>query len=438
MNMAVSDALEARIRAGRLLTPPVTWQDELVFPAFDGLSILNASSTLGAALGVDAGAALDEAVWQGASPLGRVDRAVVFITDGLGYHKLNQLVAADPTLANLVDDVGGGRMPVPLSSVSPSTTVAALSTLFTARAPASHGILGTTVQLYPLNTVVDMLAMASVVGGQPGNIAAWGVPPIDLIQGAVLPENLTAAGVQVHLVVDDALLGSGFSSLLYRGFQHLHGVHSQSHWGTRLRQVLRQTRGQRALVIAYLSGVDLLSHLYGADSEEVHAEVRLQLSVLREALARPEGRDGRTLVMMLADHGHQDAPQQIDFSASAAGRVILDAQRGAYTGDQRFAYLHLREGQRSQVEAALREAYADVLAWFTPAEALQSGVFGAPDAVHPQFAHRAGDLILVPRAGHHLKPALEPADPRRRVPFVSFHAGLSAAEMLVPLLWQVI
>jgi len=435
--MRVANALEAKIRANRLLSLPVDWRDEVIFPAFDGLSILNASSTLGAAFGVEAGLPLDNAVWQADSPLGKVDRVVLIISDGLGYLWLKQLIAGDPVIADLVADLSGGRPPVPLTSIAPSTTAVALPTLYSASAPGTHGMLGTVMNLYPLHSMVDMLGMSSVIGAQMGNIAAWGIDPSQLISGQMLPEKLGAAGVPVHLVIERPLMGSGISTVLHRGISNFHGFIKFSDWGMRLRAALKETAGQRALVVTYWDGVDSLSHAYGAKSDEVRNEIRAQLTLLRDALARPEGRDGRTLVMLLADHGHADAPNEIDLRQTPAGQQIFDAMRGSFTGDQRFAYLHLRDGQMSAVTDALKTQYADSLAWFTPSEGLAAGVFGN-GAAHPHFAHRAGDLIVTPRLGSKLAYLLQHNDPRRASQHISVHAGLSDWEMLVPMLWQTI
>jgi len=433
--MSVPNTLEAKIRANRLLHLPVDWRDEMIFPAFDGLSILNASATLGAALGVDAGMPLDSAVWQGESPLEKVDRVVLIISDGLGYLWLKRLIAEDPMIAGLVADLSGGRPPVPLTSIAPSTTAVALPTLYSASAPATHGMLGTLMNLYPLHTIVDMLSMSSVIGGQMGNITQWGINPTQLIEGQMLPEKLGAAGVPVHLVIERALMGSGISTVLHRGISDFHGFIKFSDWAMRLRAALKQTAGKRALVVTYWDGVDSLSHTYGAKSDEVRHEIRTQLTLLRDALARPEGRDGRTLVMLLADHGHHDAPTDIDLSQTPAGQHILDAMRGTFTGDQRFAYLHLRDGQTPSVVDALKATYSESLVWFTPSEGLAAGVFGRGE-VHRHFAHRAGDLIVTPRLGSKLAYPLQPSDPRRIHTPISVHAGLSDWEMLVPMLWH--
>lgn len=435
--MSVPHQLEGHIRANRLLNLPVAWRDEVIFPKFDGLSILNASATLGAALGVDAGTPLDNGVWQGDSPLDNVDRVVLIISDGLGYLWLKRLIAESPTIASLVDDLGGGRPPVPLTSIAPSTTAVALPTLYSASAPSTHGMLGTVMNLYPLHSLIDMLSMSSVIGGQMNNIAGWGVNPAMLIEGKMLPEKLAEAGVPVHLVIERMLMGSGISTVLHRGISHFHGFIKFSDWGMRLRAALKQTAGQRALIVTYWDGVDSLSHAYGAQSEEVRQEVRAQFLLLQDALNKPESRDGRTLVMLLADHGHHDAPNTIDFSHTAGGRDILDAMRGAFTGDQRFAYLHLREGKKSAVMDTLQADYADSLAWFSPSEALAAGVFGT-GTPHTHFHHRAGDLIVTPRLGYKLAYPVQPTDPRRLSNHLSLHAGLSDWEMLVPMLWQVI
>ncbi len=62
------------------------------------------------------------------------DQIVLLVLDGLGAEQLRERAALAPVLAG----AAGG----PITSVAPSTTACALTTLVTGRVPAEHGVLG--------------------------------------------------------------------------------------------------------------------------------------------------------------------------------------------------------------------------------------------------------------------------------------------------------
>ena len=49
--MSIATTLENKIRQNRLLELDVDWQDEIIFPYYNGLSLQNVPHTIGAILG---------------------------------------------------------------------------------------------------------------------------------------------------------------------------------------------------------------------------------------------------------------------------------------------------------------------------------------------------------------------------------------------------
>ena len=62
------------------------------------------------------------------------EQVVLLVIDGLGEEQLRERAALAPVL---VSGAGG-----PITSVAPSTTACALTTLVTGRVPAEHGVVG--------------------------------------------------------------------------------------------------------------------------------------------------------------------------------------------------------------------------------------------------------------------------------------------------------
>ncbi len=432
---AAADALERRLRAHRLLDLPVPWADEVIFPDYGGLSIYNVAHTVARLLGADLpdSAPLDDAVWGGDPPEGTVDRVVLILSDGLGYRWLGGYMAGDDDLRAAVYDLTDGRGPLPLTATCPSTTATALTTLWTGASPARHGLMSFRVYLREISTLAIPLFWQPVAGNHPrGSLSQYGLDPAAFVPVPGLVERLAAAGVPTYVFLRHDFLNSGFSLILHRGLTEAGArphMNSSDIW-PRLRELLAETAGQRCYIAVYWDQVDTLSHAYGSGNAYIHHEVRRQLADLRAVLADDSVRDGRTLVLLLADHGHANTPHVLNVRAEPRAAPIYDALHGFMSGEGRLPYLHLRAGFRQAVIDCLEAAFADCLAWIDPAAALEAGLFG-PGPSYAEVPHRLGDLILVPRLGWKLDDGSGPPGQ-----MMSSHGGLSDWEMLVPLLWK--
>jgi len=428
----LADAIEARIRANRLIDIPAAWADELVFPHYGGLSILNLIHTVAGMLGAPLpySRPLDSAVWGEGAPEG-ISRVVLIIIDGLAYRWLARHMAADPAVAASVGALSGGRGPVPLTSVVPSTTATALTTFWTGVSAAAHGMTGFTVYLRWLDMLTIPLFFRPCMGSLPRDslVRDFGVNPMTFLPVRGFAEHLAAHGVPAYALVRGEYIGSALTAMLQRGVPeercYVHNAHFDE-W-LRLRQLLAATRGQRCYVNAYLPGVDAVSHTYGADSPEAAYTTRRELAELAEVLADERLHDGRTLVILTADHGHYNTPDWIDIFQSPPGAPLADSLRGRLSGEARLAYAFVRDGRRGAVIDALETHFGERVTWLDSAAALQAGLLG-PEPPYAETAHRIGDLILIPRLGTRLEP------PPKNL--LSAHGGLSDWEMLVPFLWR--
>ncbi|MGQ9889162.1 MAG: alkaline phosphatase family protein [Aggregatilineales bacterium] len=426
-----ADALEARIRANRLLSLPAAWADEIVFPHYGGLSIYNLAQSVAHVLGVDLPnpAPLDDAVWGGDSPVGQVDRVVMFLSDGLGYRWLRRFMDDDLALRQAVADLSEGRGPLLLTSVTPSTTAAALTTLWTGHTPIAHGIVGLTMFLREFS--MQFYALTSAPPGKrfPENtFAQWGLNPDTFIPVEGLAAALQKAGVPTHLLLDYRLIDTGLSRLLHRGVSERHLHVSFSDFWLRLGDTLRATAGQRCVVSVYWPAVDALAHLYGADTPYLRAEVRQQFEALTCLLADERVRDGRTLFLFLADHGHYDVSQFVDLSRYPQAGPVRAARRCGMSGEGRLPYLNLLPAGRDEALEALSRDFAALLYWVDARAAAYAGLFG-PETPYAESLHRLGDVVLIPRLGYIVIDS--PAEPS-----VSAHGGLADWEMLVPFIWK--
>lgn len=322
------------------------------------------------------------------------DQVVVLVLDGLGWEQLQARLAIAPTLAAMT----GG----PITSVAPSTTATALTSITTGLPPGEHGVMGYRV----------------AVGRDVLNVLRWSTARGDARQ-SIPPRTICThepfAYQRPPVVVRAEFEHSGFTDAHLRGARFV-GYRMPS---TLAIEVARLLRAGEPFVYAYHDGIDKVAHEYGL-GEHYDAEltaVEWMVEYLVEVLPR-----GAALVVT-ADHGQVDVGERIE-RLHPEVMSHLDFQ----SGEARFRWLHALDGAAVDLLGAARAHHSD-LAWvLSRDEIIDGGWFG------PTVTERArsllGDVALVthqPVAFH---------DPTDTGPFelISRHGAMTAAEMLVPLL----
>ncbi len=326
----------------------------------------------------------------------RADQVVLLALDGLGWQQLQERADLAPTLTAMA----GG----PITTVAPSTTATALTSLTTGVAPAGHGVVGYRVR---------------VGGTDVLNVLRWRTVDGEDARDLVPPEQFQAvepfAGTKPPVVTRAEFSETGFTRA------HLAGARF---CGWRVTSTLVATVGsllaERApFVYAYYDGVDKVAHEFGLGSlydAELVATDRLVADVI-DVLPR-----GAALVVV-ADHGQVDVGDNV----VPLGREVAELT-GLLSGEGRFRWLHARPGARDRLVEAARRCHADQ-AWVrTRDEAVAEGWFGG--ALSGEFEGRLGDVVL---AAHEPVAFLDAAD-TGNITLRSRHGSLTPAEMLVPLL----
>ena len=332
-------------------------------------------------------------------PVAGANQVVLLVIDGLGEEQLRERRSLAPVLAS---GVGG-----PITSVAPSTTACALTTLVTGKVPAEHGVVG-----YRLG-----------LDGEVMNVLQWSVRGVDarmsLPASKFQPcESFPGARPPVPVVTRQDFGPTGFTAA-HLGNVDLHRWHTPAGLVTAVRHL---TAGGAPFVYAYYEGIDKVAHAEGLGAyydDELRAVDRLVGDVL-EALP-PDA-----VLVVTADHGQVE----VGGSVELIGPEIMDAVT-LITGEGRFRWLHLRPGAADDVAAAALALHGDV-AWVRTKEQMiaEDWLGGVPS---PEVASRLGDVALVPFAATAF---LDPAD-TGELRLKARHGSLTSAEMSIPLLgWR--
>lgn len=324
---------------------------------------------------------------------------VLVVLDGLGWDQLLDRAAIAPTLSAMA----GGR----ITTVAPSTTATALTSLTTGLEPGEHGLVG----------------YRMVVQDEVMNMLRWGTPSWPDARAVNPPADIQPyppfLGQRVAMVNKAEFRTSGFSGAHLRGAP-LTGYRTVA---TLVHEVQRLVREGEPLVYSYYDGIDKVSHEYGFGSvfdAEIAFADRL-VAALIEVL--PSGVE----LIVTADHGQVDCRDGVRHLDSG----VLDLTSRS-SGEGRFRWLHALPGAGQELRDAAEDRHGHH-AWVRSLEQVRDEQwFGR--SISRAAAARLGDVALCP---------FEPIafyDPDDSGPFelVGRHGSLTSAEMYVPLIAAVV
>ena len=318
---------------------------------------------------------------------------VLLVLDGLGW---NALAEHADRMPNLTGMAGG-----PITTVVPSTTAAALTSITTGLAPSVHGVVGFRIALDG-----DVL---NVLGYQ---LAKSKRPP----DPYTVQRHAPFLGRRAVVVSGSAFRDSGFTKVHMRDARYV-GYRAESTLVEHLRTL---GRGDDQFVYAYYPGIDEVAHAFGLHDGYYAAELAAADRLVGDVL---DALPGDAALVVTADHGQSHVGPD---GWRPLGRV---ADYVAFcSGDARFRYLHASRGGGAELAEVARDAFAGEAWVFTREELLDGGWLG-PDP-SPATRRRVGDVVL---AAHDGIAFVDPAMPRE-THLISAHGSLTQAEMLVPCL----
>ena len=226
---------------------------------------------------------------------------VLLVIDGLGWDQLKDREHVAPTLNALT-----GRA---ITTVVPSTTSAALTSITTGMSPGVHGIVGYRVAVQ--DEVLNILSWRTKRGDARDQIAPEEFQP-----------HLAFCG-QSPLVIQNApFTRSGFT-------RAHHGGARQQGWRTLPTlpvEIRRAVAAGEPFVYAYYDGIDKIAHEFGF-GEHYDAELAAVDKMVSDLLPMlPRG----TAVVVTADHGLVECPDgEVKPRFSCSGPYAFHLGRGA-------------------------------------------------------------------------------------------------------------
>ena len=398
--------------------------DDLIMPYYDGLSLVNIPGTISHLL---------SAPRFGQGPLdpilldelgGSYEKVVLLLVDAMGQQLFkDQLLPERNTVWGRHLDKA---VYAPITSICPSTTASALTSLWTGVGPSVHGIIGYEMWAKEYGMLINNINHSAASSrGDTGGLSRSGFDPHLFMPAPRLGTHLISNGIRASAYMHSSITNSGLS-LMQLDDVNLERYYDEADLWVSLAEFMNGRPNTREYIYVYYSHVDSLMHRFSAQNKRVELQFDAFSSIFEEAfLNMLEAEIARkTLFILLADHGSMTTPQRERYELRKHPE-LLDKLVMQPTCENRLAFFYIKPGKVQAVRDYIERYWGDEFYLVDSDVALESGLFGK-GPFHPSAHERVGDLIAIARGDAYFWWALKTNHMMGR------HGGLHASEMLVP------
>ena len=398
------------------------------FPHYEGYSIANIPASIFQWLGIHL---------EGSRPLSNrlhqsldqeFDHVILTIVDGLNYHLFEQLLSRVlkhgqfSLWAPIIDNA----ILATLTSVCPSTTAAALTTLWTGKQPAEHAVIGYEMWLKEYGVLANMITH-SFAGNinEIGSIYKSGFEPDKFLSVPTIGPKLRRKKINAYAYQHESIYKSGLSTMLMQEVRNISYANFQDLWFS-VDKNIRLSKDKTYSYI-YWGDLDTLSHHVGPQDERVIQAWFSFCDLLGQFLNKMRTQPiGRTLFLLTADHGQ----------IATEPNPIYDLKNHPYlterlimqpSGEGRIPYLFVHQDKAADITQYCAQTWPNQFQIMTKERFLDSKILG-DFPPNPKTTERLGDFIVIPAENKYWWWANKENQLQGR------HGGLQQDEMLVPFL----
>jgi hypothetical protein len=398
-------------------------------PDYGGYCLSNVSSTVLSLLGVNPNRTTLPRDALGGTETAEVENVVLMLFDGLGYRELSRQTERE--FFGSLAKAGSVR---PITTVFPSTTAAALTSVSTGLTPQEHGLPEWFVYMDELDEVIATLPFTKV--GDSGRDTLVGqIEPRFLFDGPTIFERLKKEKVNTLSLTNRSLANTAYSKIAHEGSEVLPYA-SASDLTVSLRRQLERARG-RNLFYVYWAYVDTIEHIYGPNTDESEVEASLISYAFKEGLVSKLDRETarKTMIILTADHGQINVMPENTLYLNGFRKLASFLERGPTGkiippwGSARDVYLRVREDRVEEAKEYLEGKLEGIASVMKTEDAIDEGLFGV-NRPSRKFRRRVGNLMVLP---HQKKTVWYRYREGGPLSLRGHHGGLLKDEMTIPL-----
>lgn len=405
-------------------------KEGFIYPRYDGYSFYNILPTIFALFGKDLGKpTLPQEIYQ--AYVGRNKKVILFLIDGFGFDQFIRLSKELPFLKNFTR---GGNI-YPITSIFPSTTSAALTTIHSGLTPQEHGLMEWYLYFDEIDQVIQTLPFSPVGRMQPPEaLQMIGVNPQILFSGKTIYSKFKDEGIVPYLFLEEKYLQSSYTRLTSQD-ANIITWRQLNDLILSLQQIV--TNGTSPFCAGvYLDLLDHTEHQFGKFSDQYFVEAKnLFKRLQKEFIEKIDPELAQDLIILItADHGQininpSDTVYLNDFPEITENLALSQNNKKILPwGSPRDLFLKIKDDKIEEVFSFLKKKFEDKALIIKSKKAFEQGFFGA-GLPHPKFFDRIDDLLIIPFGNQTIWYEYLSGE---RLVFKGCHGGLSEEEMLIP------
>ncbi len=357
-------------------------------------------------------------------------KLILLIIDGFGYdqwlhyHKQHEFL----------DKLTKRGVVSPITTVFPTTTANAITTINTGLTPQEHGLIEWYVYFREIDMIINTVHFKPLGSKRQDELLEMDVNPKILYDGNTIYQTLKKEDIKTFTYINEEDAHSVYSKLMFKGSTIKHAINT-SDLITKLRKNLGKEKGP-AYHYVYLGSLDSIEHKHGPHTKEYHAELSSISSLLKKELI--EKIDKKTakesLLIVTADHGQLNVNPGKTIYLNRYQKLVQNLQKSPEgnvilpTGSPRDVFLHVQPDKVHEIREYLSQKLGEKAVIMDTKEEIERGLFGKGEP-RTEFIDRVGNLLILPKKNH----TIWYKHPNgRKFDLLGHHGGLSREEMLVP------
>ncbi|MCF7859246.1 MAG: alkaline phosphatase family protein [Candidatus Cloacimonetes bacterium] len=341
---------------------------------------------------------------------------VLFVIDGFGLNLLKRYATDLKFLnKNLVSSI---------TSVCPSTTSAAITSLISGKTPWEHGVIGWTLFFKEFAKYLDFLPIRDSINGELLDAEHYDLSEIFKTRNIFQKISEKSPEVQQYFMTHEELSTSTNTMKNAKPAEIIPYPDHQELF--RKIKNLLLTESSRKFIFIYTSSPDKIEHQTGVYTDKVLDFIREIDSGISKLSQKAAGSD--TAILITADHGLTDIKKYYYVNEH---KQLMDSLIMPTSPEPRFISFFVKKHKFAQFEKAFKK-YKENFILFDREKFIKSKLLGT-GKVHPKLDDFLGDFIAVAISDQALK-SIYRQNGKWKKEFLAHHAGLTADEMLVPLI----
>lgn len=344
-----------------------------------------------------------------------VENVVLIMLDGMGYNFFYRNM-------NILNFSVKNNLHAKMTSVWPSTTAAAMTTIYTGVAPINHGCLAWFTYLKEVGMISTIPPLTR--RGSRDYITNKVIKAQDILQLESIFERIPDA--DSYFLISEKLVDTPYDTVVSRGTKKTVGFTNFQDSMEKILNILKSDSNKK-FILHYWDGIDSKSHIDGTEKAIPHFKDVFNLII--ELSEQIQEMDEKTILLVSADHGLIDIPKDRVIKMKDHPK-LEETLTLPLCGESRAAFCYVRAPYKEQFENYVKNDLKEYCSLLTMPDLIESEIFGLFEP-HPRFKYRIPDYILLMKDNYMIKDKMLK---ETRIRMKAVHGGCSEEELYVPLI----